>query len=119
MHSLLLSKPVFNSVSPSNKANIFENKQSYLIELEVPGFAKDDFTITATHNSVSIQAKREIAVPQGYEAYRQEFDSTNFQRAFRFRGNINAESITATSNNGVLSITIPKDEVRVIEVQAG
>ena len=80
MHPLLLSKPIFTSVSAHNKANIFENKQSYLIELEVPGFAKDDFTITATHNSVSIEAKRENAVPKGYKAYRQEFDNTDFQR---------------------------------------
>jgi HSP20 family protein len=117
MHSLLLSNPVFNSLSTNNKANIFENKQSYLIELEVPGFDNDNFTITATHNSVSIQAKRKVAVPEGYKSYRQEFDTSNFQRSFRFRGNIDAESIIATSNNGVLSITIPKDEVRVIEVQ--
>ena len=117
MHSLLLSNPVFNSIATNNKANIYENKQSYLIQLEVPGYTKDDFTITATHNSINIKANRDIVVPDGYRAYRQEFDTSPLSRGFRFRGNIDADAISANSKDGVLSITIPKIEVRVIEVQ--
>ena len=117
MHSLLLSRPLFNSEAQTIKANIYEKDDAYLIELEVPGFSKEDVKITATNNSLTVKAKRSISTPEGFRVYRQEFQDSAFERTFRFRGNINADAVQATNVHGLLSVTLPKDEVRLIEIQ--
>ena len=117
MHSLLLSNPFLHTEYQTIKANIYEKDDAYLIELEVPGFAKDGVAITATNNSLTIKAKRSVAIPEGFKTYRQEFQDNSLQRTFRFRGNINADAVQAKNVNGILSITLPKDEVRLIEIQ--
>ena len=118
MHSLLFSNPLLNSESYTyGKANIFENAQAYLIEIEAPGYSKDDFKITATSNSLQIQATRTLEIPEGFTLYRQESRNSSLKREFRFRSTIDADAIQATNTNGLLSVRIPKNEARLIEVQ--
>ena len=121
MHSLLLSHPYFNhgpSTSSSfAKANLYEKEDAYLIELEAPGYNKDDFKITATANALQIEATRSIEVPDGFNLHRQESQSASLRREFRFRRGIDAEGIQATASNGILSVNIPKRAVRLVEVQ--
>jgi len=115
----MFSNPFFNQETASfGKANIFENDQTYLIEIEAPGFSKEDFSITATTNSLQIQANRTVEIPEGFNLHRQESQASSLKREFRFRRNINADTIEAKSNNGILSLHIPKKQVRLIEVQA-
>ena len=121
MHSLLLSHPYFNHApsTPSSfaKANLYEKEDAYLIELEAPGYSKEDFKITATANAITVEATRSITVPEGFNLHRQESQAASLKREFRFRRGIDAESIQATATNGILSVNIPKRAVRLIEVQ--
>ena len=119
MHSLFFSSPLFtHELSSTGKANVFESEQSYLIEIEAPGFSKDDFTITAGTNNLQIEANRVVELPEGYNLHSRESQISALKRQFRFRKSIDAETIEAKSNNGILSLHIPKKEVRRIEVQA-
>lgn len=84
----------------------------YKFELPVPGLSKKDVNVTVLNNEVTV----------GYSVEKSKektmFISTNFLRTFTTQ-NGNMENISATVENGVLTVTIPKQvkSEKVIEIK--
>lgn len=107
-------------------ANIFENKNQFTVELSVPGFNKDEFSIETEKNLVVISAKQESKHEEkdkDEKLIRQEFRSSSFSRSFALPDNADIEKISAQYRDGVLKLAIPKltktpeDKVKRIEIQ--
>ena len=123
MHSLFLHTPTRykRSLQTNTKsdADIFENEHSFLMELAVPGFEKDHFTISASGHQLMLAATRERVLPEGYSRVEEGVLSNEWKRSFRFRQPVKADSIEAVVANGVLRLTIPKKTKKhVVTVQA-
>lgn len=104
--------------------NIIEGKDDYKIEVAAPGLDKSDFIINLDNNLLTITSEKEAKSEDEKEHYmRREFSYSSFKRSFRLPQTVDPENITASHNNGVLSIVIPKrDEVKIkpakqIEIQ--
>jgi len=97
--------------------NVTENKDSYMIEMAVPGFNKEDFRISMEKNilSVSTELENERKNEEGTENFRiREFARRNFCRSFSMPETVDQESIKAEYINGILRIALPKkEEVKV------
>lgn len=91
-------------------ANISETETVFNIQLAAPGYAKDDIQITLEDNKLKISGKKENA--DSIKFIKREFNYTTFERVFTLPDNVNADQITATSDNGLLSIVVPKPEVK-------
>jgi HSP20 family protein len=115
----------FNSSLPA--MNIVETEDAYKIEMAAPGLEKEDFRINLNNDNelvVSVEKKSENEEKDKKEKYlRREFSYTQFKQTLILPDNINRESIEATHNQGVLTITIKKlnkeskPEVKPIEVK--
>ena len=93
------------------KVNIKEGEDGYLLELAVPGMAKEDFKIKLDQDVLTISSeKKEEASKDSKQYTRQEFFYQSFERRFNLPEDVNSEKITANYVNGVLSIEIPKRE---------
>lgn len=98
--------------------DIYDAGDHYLLQIDAVGFSKDDIDVEATHNTVSIKAKTQRQLPEGYSPLRSSFDSEkSFQRRFRFRDQIDTESLEASIQHGLLELKIPKKSAHKIEVQ--
>ena len=99
----------FNASIPA--VNIKETDTSFGIELAAPGKTKDDFNIEIDHNvlTISSETKSENEETQG-KYTRKEFNYSSFRRAFTLPETVNAETINATYENGVLNVALPKKE---------
>lgn len=98
--------------------NILRNENGFVIEMAVPGLTREQLTIQIDNEQLVISATANSDAPKP-SFVRQEFDYTNFKRVFRLHKNANVEAMTATVNNGVLTITVPDKEpaVRKIDIQ--
>lgn len=104
-----------NALAPFADANSFrtditEKEDAYLVEAELPGFSKEDITIDVRNNELTIRAKRdqmEESKDEKNKVIRQERRYGEFVRKF-YVDNINEDEISATLDNGVLKIHIPK-----------
>jgi len=112
----LLSKDLISrDFSKANKAspsiNIKEDEDKFSIEIEVPGFNKDDFTIELNHKELTISSeyKKDSEVEVGRYT-RKEFSREAFQRSFTLPNTVDGEKISAQYKNGVLQVDIPKRE---------
>lgn len=100
----------FTVSSPS--VNIEEHDTHFLMSLAAPGLEKSDFNINMENNYLTISAEKKTENEEKSEGKftRREFNYSSFKRSFQLDENIKQEGITATYENGVLSITLPKKE---------
>lgn len=92
----------------SPEADIREEENKYLIEVDLPGLTEKDIQITLENNHLSLKGERNTAVKEEY--IRRERCSGSFERLFKLPDNIDAEHIEAKAHNGVLRISVPKSE---------
>jgi HSP20 family protein len=99
-----------NSTLPA--VNIQENENDYQIELAAPGLKKDDFKVNFDNGSLIISSEISDEKKTEDKKYsRREFNYQSFQRTFSIPKNlVNHEKISASYENGLLKITLPKAE---------
>jgi HSP20 family protein len=92
--------------------DIREREDAYLIESELPGFTKEDIEVNYSHNYLTIKAKRnqqENNEDSEHQVIRRERFYGEFVRRF-YVENIEDEKISASFQNGILKLEIPKRE---------
>lgn len=101
--------------------DVKEEDGRYLITADVPGVEPQDIEITMDEGVLAIKGMRSSEVGEGDAAYaRIERDHGKFERRFSLPDEADSEAIAATSNHGVLSVSIPKkpaSQPRRIEIQ--
>jgi len=91
------------------KIDIEEKENEYLIEAELPGVEKQEIDINVEEDSLSITVNRaENAEKQGKNYVHKERRSSSMSRWVRL-SMVDTEQIKASLENGVLSITVPKN----------
>lgn len=89
--------------------NIFETKDGYLVEAEMPGVTKSGLEITLENNEITITGRRSASAP-GQETLFRESQDADFRRVFELDPAIDTARISAQMDQGVLSLTLPKSE---------
>ncbi len=100
------------SKMPKNemKCDIYEKGGKVHIELDVPGFNKEDVKVDLDDGILTIAAtKHEDKEEKEKNYYRKERSFGSFKRQFNV-GNVKENEIDAKFNNGVLKISFPKEE---------
>jgi HSP20 family protein len=98
------------------KVDILENDTAYEINVAVPGLSKEDFKIDLNDNFLTISGERKFS-KEKKEAnlHVVETQYGNFSRAFSLPENVDASKISAKYNNGILEISVPKDEKKTLK----
>lgn len=100
----------FTNSSPS--VNVIEHENQFNMQLAAPGLEKKDFNIRIENDYLVISAEKKSETEETVKPNftRREFNYASFKRSFQLDDNINREGITATYENGVLHITLPKKD---------
>ena len=92
----------------SMKCDIFEENGIYNVEIDIPGFSKEDITVETNNGYVTITAEKATEEENESRKYiRKERTYGRYQRSFNF-GEIDEEQISAEFQNGILKLSIPK-----------
>lgn len=94
--------------------NVKETKDEFVVEMAAPGMKKEDFDIQLDNNMLTIRSERKHENEQKDEDgkySRREFSYQSFQRSFNLDQQVvDDDNISATYEDGILSLTIPKKE---------
>jgi len=103
--------------------NISESADHYYIELAAPGLKKDDFRVSVERDmlTISTETKNEN-LSEGRTYNRKEYSYSAFTRSFTLPESADVEKISASYNDGILKLELPKKEeakvvARQIEIQ--
>ena len=93
--------------------NLRETGQSYEMSLIAPGLRKEDFKLNVTDDllTVSYEQKQEHNEESAQEGWlRKEYKMQSFSRSFNLDDSVDVNKITASYDNGVLHLSLPKKE---------
>lgn len=106
--------------------DVDQQDNQYEITVELPGVRREDVNVEMTEDTLTISGSKERKETRGEGENRQsERVYGRFQRAFRLPDDTLRENIQARFSDGVLTVTVPRDEsqrqsqARRIEVQSG
>jgi HSP20 family protein len=89
--------------------NIFETKEGYVLEAEMPGVSKAGLEITLEGNDLTILGhKTEVTLPG--EALLNECSTAGYRRVFELDPAIDTAKIAAKMEQGILVLNLPKSE---------
>jgi HSP20 family protein len=90
--------------------NVFQQGDSLVAIVEVPGVNKADLEIQAKDNTIRISGKKSIAYQEGASLHRRERRSGRFDRTLTVPMRIEPNGIKAEYRDGVLALFIPRAE---------
>lgn len=107
-----IEKSFFRDVDPATqfRTDIKDNGNEYLLEAELPGFAKKDIHIDLNGNRLEISAQHEENKEEKKDNYvcrERKFGS--FSRSFDVTG-IDTSNISAGYQDGILTLHLPKKQ---------
>ena len=93
------------------KTDVYEKGGNIHIEMDVPGFNKEDIKIDVEDGILTIEAEKSESKEdkEGKNYYRRERAYGSFKRQFNV-GSVKEHEINAKFHNGVLKISFPKEE---------
>ncbi len=113
-----------NATAPA--INVVESDKDYKVEVAAPGMKKEDFNIhLGENNELVITMEQKNENKEEHKKYlRREFAYSKFQQSFILPDDVEKEKISASVNDGILTIELPKHAPeekakvnRVIEIQ--
>ncbi len=91
------------------KTDIREDDKSYLLEVDLPGYSKDDIKIDITDGYLTINAKVEKEKNDDNKNYvRRERFTGEVSRSFYVGEDIKEDEVKANFKNGILTLEVPK-----------
>jgi len=94
------------------RADIRETEKELIIDAEIPGVKKEDIKLDLRDNVLTIGVEHNEETKEERKDYvRKERRYGAFSRSFNVE-NIKQEEIAAKYNDGILTITLPKAEVK-------
>ena len=93
------------------KTDIKEGENEYTLEIEMPGIKKENVKIELSKGYLTISAENNNEVEEKEDNYiRKERHYGSFTRSFYVGDKVEMNGIKASMDNGILSITVPKEE---------
>jgi HSP20 family protein len=98
--------------------DVIDKGDNYLLQAELPGFQKEDIKVDLDKDILTISASHNEEKKEKKDNYiRQERRYNSYCRSFHIPG-IQKDNISASYNNGVLEITLPKENVLIPEAKS-
>ena len=91
------------------EVNIFESKDGYVLEAEMPGVNREGLEISLEGNELTLVGHRHTETPSG-QALLRECHVADYRRVFELDPAIDTTKISARVEQGVLTLTLPKSE---------
>jgi HSP20 family protein len=101
--------------------DIFETEEGLVLHADLPGVSIKTLELQVQDNKLTLFGRVNPVVPAEARAVHQEYGVGDFLRSFILSDEVDYDRITATMNNGVLKVVLPKapkTKPRRIEVNA-
>ena len=83
--------------------DLYEDAENAYVRAELPGIGRDDIKVEVVDDTLTIEAARKLKEDDKEESFL-------VSRSVSLPDSVRSEGITATLENGVLTVTLPKRE---------
>ena len=110
--------PVSQPMNTIMRTDVKDDGSNYLLDIELPGFKKEDIRAELKDGYLTISASRQDNKDEKYKngkVIRQERYSGSCKRSFYVGETLKQEDIHAHFENGILKLMFPKDAPKAVE----
>lgn len=101
------------STSKMMKCDIYEQNNNYMIEVDIPGYKKEDIHLEYENGYIKIKVEKQEKDEEDKKYIRRERKLyEQYERSF-YVGQIEEDKIKANFENGILKLTVPKEETEI------
>jgi HSP20 family protein len=90
--------------------NVFSDRESYVLKMEVPGVAPDALEIQTEGRTLTVSGRRQPRTQEKGSFHRRERHFAEFSRSFQLPADLEPGRTEATVKHGMLTVRIPKQE---------
>ena len=111
---------LFTEWSPA--LDLYQNSDNVVAVVELPGMRKEEIEISLHDGTLTISGERrkESSTGNGQKAERSERFVGKFRRSISLPTRVDANEVTATYRDGILTVTLPKaEEAKPKQIQVG
>lgn len=104
--------PMFSS-DRIMRTDVEESEDHYTLKMDLPGYQKEDVSISLNRGNLTISAKRNTSKDEKDDKgniLRQERFTGNCSRTFSIGKDVKDTDIHASFKDGILTITVPKQQ---------
>ena len=107
----MFEDPFFSKSSKLMKTDIKENENDYTIEVDLPGYSKENIQITVDDGYLTVSANTSKDEEDSTSKYvKRERYYGECSRSFYVGNDIETEDVKASFRNGILKLEVPKKE---------
>ena len=102
------------------KTDVRETDDSYELDIDLPGFKKDEITAKLENGYLTVSASKGLDKDKQDKKgnyIRRERYAGAMSRSFYIGGSITQDEIKARFENGILQLSIPKKDAKTVEQQ--
>ena len=99
------------------KTDVHEHEDHYEVDIDLPGFAKDEIKIELNNGYLTVSAAKGLDKDQNDKKgklIRQERYAGAMQRSFYVGEELTEDEVKASFKHGVLSLCLPKKEAKAV-----
>lgn len=96
------ASPAFEHRFP---VDLYEDKENTYVRAELPGLAREDISIELVNGYLSINGTRKVTDDDGKVT-----EAFSLSRSIAVPEGVQADKVSATHENGILNVTLPKRE---------
>ncbi len=99
---------LFSAWSPA--LDLYQNSDNVVAVVELPGMRREDIEISLHDGTLTISGERKRETSNSEKAERTERYVGTFRRSITLPARVDANKVTATYRDGILTVTLPKAE---------
>ena len=110
-------KPMFyDEQHDSMRTDIKETDKDYQLAIEMPGFKKDEIKVSLENGYLTVSAEKNETQEEGDKnaKYLRKECRVSCQRSYYVGDKVQEENVKAKYENGMLQLTVPKEEPKKI-----
>lgn len=93
--------------------DVIERDDSLVLKVDLPGLSEDDVTVEVKDNVLTVSGERRSEQEHTEDGYRRvERSFGHFSRSVTLPEGVDESKVTASFNEGVLEVNVPKPEER-------
>ena len=108
-------RPVFFDEQHDLKTNIKETDSAYELDIEMPGYSKDQIKVALKNGYLTVSASKESKEEDNKKHYVRKEISESCSRSYYVGDDVTQADIKAKYENGMLAISVPKSQPKQIQ----
>ena len=102
------------------KTDVKEKDGNYTLEIDIPGYDKEDIKIELEDGYLTVRAAKEESKDEedkkSHYIHKERFYG-QCSRSYYVGDNVKEEDVKASFKNGILSLTFPKEDAKKVETK--